>query len=128
MGELRRQKVVGSGNRRAYIGSALALAAVIIAAVSIWVWNRTHREFQVSNQVAIVDLRQMSPTRGGDSAPEDTGAKAPRQTGQLRLMLPVGSPHRALVPVLGEDLLAPALGRSALWQPRWRVTRVRGTS
>jgi len=92
MAELRRQKVTGSGSRRAYIArSALALAAVIIVAVSIWVWNRKHREFQVSNQVAIVDLRQMSPTRGGNPIPVVTAAKVPRQAGQLRLILPVGS-------------------------------------
>ena len=91
MRELRRQKMVGSGRRRAYIGSALALAAVIIAAVSIWVWNRTHHEFRASNQVAIVDLRQMSPTRGADPGPAVTAAKVPRQAGQLRLILPVGS-------------------------------------
>jgi hypothetical protein len=92
MGELRKQKIVGSSNRRVYIRkSALALAAVIIVAVSIWIWNRTHRESQVSNQVATVDLRQMSPMRGGDPAPAVAAAKVPRQAGQLRLILPVGS-------------------------------------
>lgn len=92
MADLRGQKVTASGSRRAYIArSALALAAVIIVALSIWAWNRKHREFQVSNQVAIVDLRQMSPTRGGQPTPPVTAAKVQRQTGQLRLILPVGS-------------------------------------
>ena len=92
MGELRRQKGTDSANRRVYIrSSALALAAVIIVAVSIWIWNRTHPEIQVSNQVAIVDLRQMSPTRGSESGPAVTAAKIPRQANELRLILPVGS-------------------------------------
>jgi hypothetical protein len=92
MADLRRQKVTGSASRRAYIArSALALAAVIIVALSIWAWNRKHREFQFSNQVAMVDLRQMSPTRGGGPIPSVTAAKVPRQAGQLRVILPVGS-------------------------------------
>jgi hypothetical protein len=92
MAELRRQKVTRSGARRAYtVRSALALAAGIIVAVSIWVWSRKHHEFQVSNQVATIDLRQMSPTRGGSPNPPVTAVKVPRQAGQLRLILPVGS-------------------------------------
>jgi hypothetical protein len=66
MGNIREQRIARSAARRLYIRrSALAFAAVIVIAVSILIWNRTPDRTQLSNQIAVVDLRVMSPVRGG---------------------------------------------------------------
>lgn len=91
MAEIREQKIARPGVRSSYVReSIMATAALVIVAVGVWVWNGRHREVQSSEQLAIVDLRLISPTRGDHPVP-GPAAKVPRQAGRLRLILPVGS-------------------------------------
>jgi hypothetical protein len=79
---------------------AFASAIVVITAAA-WLWVNQHRASPDSNQVATVDLRLISTTRG--QAPGPQTATVRKAAGGLRIVLPVGSEGNYQVAILGQD-------------------------
>ncbi len=65
----------------------LAVAAVLAVAV----WARLDRSSSISNAVATVDLRLVSPTRGIETNNGANAVTTRRRAGRLRIILPIGS-------------------------------------
>lgn len=70
--------------KRTYVAMAAA-AAILIA-----VWMAAGRLSSPPAQVATIDLRLISPTRGAENSVRST-PKIDRRSGALRLILPIGS-------------------------------------
>ena len=92
MAEAPRLKIARPGTRRGvFRKSIVAVAATIIVALVLWIWSRNHAETTASDDVAEIDLRLISPTRGVNPDFAVIPARVSRHAGHLRLLLPVRS-------------------------------------
>jgi hypothetical protein len=96
--------MAGLRKRRVLLRSAeLAIASAIVVAAILWIWTSQHRAPQNLNSASIVDLRLLAPTRGTGSVPGPDALIIPRNTGGLRIILPLGSEGKYEVRIFARE-------------------------